>query len=207
MTPKVLTPLRTPTAPVPDLSVSALRDAVDRIPGDNVWVRRLTVMRPCNIVELGTGQGVSGVQILQAMPADAVFTTVDFYYPENGRHGEFLELHRDDPRLNVVNTDTRWPESLVFVPDGVDLMFLDTTHRAWHAAIEIRLWQRKLIDGAIVIVDDLGMHDMWQFWQTLPYDKWPTEPLAVQGMFRYDRGRPYDAEFPTGKTSKEGQEC
>jgi hypothetical protein len=62
------------------------------------------------------------------------------------------------------------------------------------------------MDGAIVIVDDLGMHNMNEFWNTVPYEKVPIECGTAQGVFRYDRGVLYTASFPRGQTSMFGEE-
>jgi len=157
------------------------------------WPGRINYLRPKNVLELGTGQGASGVQIMSALPPDATFTTINYV---DGHH--FGEQRRDwysDPRKQMVDADTIDPDTLALVPDGVDLLFIDTTHEAWHAAEELRRWQAKLVNAAIVVVDDLDQHDMAAFWESLPYEKVPESAGPRQGMFRYDTSVPYEGKF------------
>src|SRR5450631_282105 len=159
----------------------------------NNWLTRIHYLQPKNIVELGTGQGVSGAQIMSALAPDAIFTTVN--YADGHVFGEQLASWSSDPRLHRLDTDTLDPGTVGLVPDGVDLLFIDTTHEAWHAAEELCMWQGKLQDGAIVLVDDLNQHDMIVFWDSIPYEKSPYPGGSCQGVFRYDATKPYTAKF------------
>lgn len=179
--------------------------AIDSIGDGNAWVRRITYMRPENVLELGTGQGASGNHIMSALLPTSKFTTINYNYPPEYCFGEQLNRWKSDPRLKCVVADTCDPDTLKQVPDGVDLMFIDSTHRAWHAAIELCLWQDKLQDGAVVIVDDLDQHNMMRFWDSLPYEK-VIHTDGRQGTFRYDDWLRYAVVFPRGKTSREGRE-
>lgn len=154
------------------------------------WPERLRHLRPKNVLELGTGQGASGAQIMSALAPDAVFTTVN--YADGHVFGEQLSEWYTDARLTRVSADTLSRATLDMVPDGVDLMFIDTTHEAWHAAEELTLWQDKLQDGAIVVLDDLDQHDMQEFWDSIPYEKATQER---QGVFRYDAAVRYEGRF------------
>ncbi len=157
------------------------------------WPGRIAVWRPKNVVELGTGQGAGGAQIMAALSFDARFTTIN--YADGHTFGEQLQPFIDDHRLSFLHKDTIDPATLDLVPDDIDLLFIDTTHEAWHAATELRLWQHKLDDGAIVVVDDLDQHDMAAFWNSLPYERVGLEVGFRQGVFRYDRARLYKERF------------
>jgi predicted O-methyltransferase YrrM len=159
---------------------------------DNVWINRIRFLKPHNVVELGTGQGATASYIMIALHDNAIFTTFNYSYPANQRFGEYLHSWLRDPRLWWITADTLDPASLQYVPNDIDLLFIDTTHEAWHAAAELRLWQVKLQDSAIVIVDDLDQNDMTAFWNSLPYDKVVD---GNQGIFCYDTSRQYLAQF------------
>jgi cephalosporin hydroxylase len=157
------------------------------------WPERIRHLRPKNVVELGTGQGASGAQIMSALPPDSTFTTIN--YADGHQFGAQLAEYYFDPRLRRLDMDTLDPATLGHVPDEVDLLFIDTTHEAWHAAAELRLWQDRLQDGAVVIVDDLNQHDMHLFWDSLPYEKVGSTAGNCQGVFRYDASRRYEGRF------------
>ena len=154
------------------------------------WPRRIASLRPKHVVELGTGQGASGAKIMEALPKDSRFTTIN--YADGHNFGEQLQPWDDDPRLTMLAADTLNLATLAVVPDGIDFLFMDTIHEAWHVAAELRLWQLKLVNGAIVIVDDLNQHDMVIFWNSLPYEK---ALSSEQGVFRYDTELRYHRSF------------
>ena len=157
-------------------------------------------LQPHTVLELGTGQGVSGAHVMKVLPLGSTFTTVNWSYPDNQVFGEALNPFKGDARLKMVVADTLEPASVDMVPAPVDLFYLDTHHWAWHAAHEMRLWQRILCDGAIVLCDDIRVNDMPAFWDSLPYEKCPIlkEAPMDQGVFRYDSSIPYAGEFPRG---------
>ncbi len=156
----------------------------------NGWPGRIQYLQPRHILELGTGQGASGVQIMVNLPPDSMFTTIN--YSDGHVFGEQLEPYHADLRLRRIVADTIDPKTLDLVPDNIDLLFIDTTHEAWHAARELYLWQDKLQDGALVVVDDLDQHDMMIFWDSLQYEK---STLGPQRMFRYDTSLRYEHSF------------
>ncbi len=179
--------------------ISEVIAGIDAAEGDNVWTKRVNYLQPRNVLELGTGQGSTSALIMAAMSVGARLTTINYDYPDNQEFGVLLHPWRSDRRLHILCADTLSPPTLDHVPDRVDLLFIDTEHRAWYAAEELRLWQRKLKDGAVVVVDDLDHHDMIAFWESIPYGK---AIVGNQGLFLY--GKPYyTASFPRGKTPKE----
>lgn len=160
----------------------------------NDWAARVSVLRPRNFLELGTGQGASGARIMSALPPDSIFTTIN--YADGHSFGEQLAHWRSDPRFRMLDVDSLDSGVLDMVPDEVDLLFIDSTHEAWHAAQELRMWQDKLADGAIVVVDDLNQNDMVSFWNDLLYEKHPARgDDPRQGVFRYRRAVRYEGRF------------
>jgi predicted O-methyltransferase YrrM len=149
-------------------------------------------MQPKHVLELGTGQGASGAEIMAVLSDRSIFTTVNYAWPVEYAFRKLLRPWMWDSRLDMVTGDTTDPGTLALVCSGVDLLFIDTTHEAYVASAEMRLWQCKLEDGAIVVVDDLPHHDMMAFWGSLHYEK---KVVGGQGVFRYDASKPYTAEI------------
>lgn len=173
-----------------------------RCPGTTLWGKRMLHMRPRNFVELGTGQGASGVHIMQALPEGSWFTTINYDYPSSHGFGELLEPHYGDRRLRMLTVDTTEPGCPELVRGIIDLLYIDTHHVAWQAALELEMWQYKLCHGAIIIADDLDQNDMEKFWGSIHYEK--SRAAVMQGMFRYDSNLPYKSPFPRGLKPTEG---
>ena len=145
----------------------------------------VVALQPTSVVELGTGGGVGASHVMGVLPRGATFTTVNWPAPPSGDDSrECLAPWAGDERLVVVLGDTRDPEVAQCVPDGVDLLYIDSTHTRECAEAELALWGPKLADGAVVVMDDLTHNDLMQFWDALPYEKclvWG----GCGGMFRY----------------------
>ena len=159
------------------------------VASNNTWVQRILHMQPKHVLELGTGRGTTGALIMSVLPPTSMFTTINYSYPENEKYGELLQPWDQDKRLRRIIGDTTDPATLDKVEGGVDLLFIDTIHDAYVADVELYLWQRKLADGAIVIVDDLNHKDMMKFWDLIPYEK--VGDATSQGIFRYNASEPY----------------
>lgn len=159
-------------------------------PGKTMWAKRVGYLVPRHFVELGTGDGASGTDIMTALPETSRFTTIDCRKIYDGA----FERWSNDKRLNVITGDTIDHNTLSKFIKDIDLLYIDTNHVAYHAATELRMWQEKLVDGAIVIVDDLNQNDMMVFWNSITYDK--QRCMMYQGVFRYDGSRPYTTHFP-----------
>ena len=128
-------------------------------------------LRPKLVVELGTGDGMTGAAIMGALLDGARFITVNWPNPPSGDNpARYLGPWLFDQRLTQLWGDTRDVSHLV--PDGIDLLFIDSTHERGCAEAEWNLYRPKLKDGAVVVVDDLHHNDMLEFWDDLPgYDK------------------------------------
>ena len=151
-------------------------------------VRRLC---PKYVVELGTGTGRTSAQILSALPSDGQFVTINWPNPPSGEDvGIELMPWRPDPRLRQLIGDTRM--AFQFIESGIDLLYIDSTHTSEHVMQEWEAYRPKLVNGAIVVVDDIDFpkSDMREFWNPLPYDK--VEIVLgdhAAGMFRYEEQR------------------
>lgn len=158
-------------------------------PGESMWEQRVRYIRPRHFVELGTGDGASGTVIMTALPEDSRFTTIDCRHIHGNKFAQWV----DDQRLKIFIADTINYSTLKHFDADIDLLYIDTNHIAWHAGTELQMWQAKLVDGAIVIVDDLHQNDMVAFWESIPYDK--QRCMINQGVFRYDARNPYSNRF------------
>lgn len=140
-------------------------------------------LKPTNILELGTSRGRSALFMMSALQPGGRLTTVDV--------GSYLRsdlaAYAWDDRLRIVYGDDRSAEVVAAVPDEIDLLYIDTEHSFGQVAAEWAIYSKKLIDGAIVVVDDISLNDgMRQFWESLPYEK---AECAVHhsgfGVFRF----------------------
>lgn len=159
------------------------------------WPRVISVLKPVHAVELGTGAGRTASLIMAALPATSKFTTVNVNEPKNSniRYGYELDGFRHDHRLLFVRGDSRDPKvreqvkqcQVCNTPRGkIDLLFIDSEHKAHIAYNEFRLFEPILNDICFVFVDDLPHHDMIRFWDAIPYHK---RNLGGHGVFIYTR--------------------
>ena len=169
---------------------------MEAAPGNTMWAKRVRYLNPCHFVELGTGDGASGIAIMTALRDGSRFTTVDC----RNIYGKAFALWADDRRLKIVAGDTIDHSTPRQFDTDIDLLYIDTNHIAWHAATELRMWQAKMVDGALVIVDDLHQNDMVAFWEAISYDK--QRCMMNQGIFRYDAGKPYTEHFARPENSE-----
>jgi hypothetical protein len=57
------------------------------------------------------------------------------------------------------------------LPIGIDMLFIDTDHTFAQASSEWNIYKHLCNPGAIVVLDDIRMNDMFDFWKSLPYPK------------------------------------
>jgi predicted O-methyltransferase YrrM len=162
-------------------SVLELMAAIEADPRP-FWTAAVALTAAKNVLELGTGDGHAACRMMHALPRDGTLTTINLALPDY----EFgTALVAGDPRLRFLRGDTRDPMVVARVPEGIDFLFMDSDHRAEVARAEWALYARKLADAAVVFVDDLGHHDMTDFWEEIPHEKMRWRHL---GVFNYLRG-------------------
>lgn len=150
----------------------------------NKLVRRL---RPKKVLELGTSIGRSALFMMTALPTTSSLVTVDI--------GSFLRTDlfgfAHDSRLKIIFGDDL--NDLIYeqVGSGFDLFFIDSEHSLEQVALEWEKYKSRLVDGAIVIMDDIHLNlGMTQFWDSLPYEKIDTGDklhFSGFGLFVYKR--------------------
>lgn len=136
------------------------------------WYKLIIFLQPKCIIELGTGAGHTAAKIMSVLPAASHFYTINWPNPPSGDPvGIELLPWANDKRLKQILGDTR--EVSEQIPNGIDLLFIDSGTEHINALIsaEWKLYAPKLVDGAIVICDDLTHNDMMDFWNSLPYEK------------------------------------
>lgn len=140
--------------------------------GEDRWVARLVRrLKPKFIVELGTGSGRTAAQIAAAMHEFSFFCTINWPNPPSGDDvGAELAPWAGSRRVVRVLGDTR-EQAWRFPDRAVDLLYIDSTHTKECASAEWALYEPKLADGAVVVVDDLDHNDMREFWSSLPGEK------------------------------------
>lgn len=159
------------------------------LPNGRYMAKLVRRIKPSFVLELGTGAGRTAAMIAAALPEASAFTTINWPNPPSGDDvGRELAPWRGDPRIRQVLADTR--ETAWRIPDNsVDLLYMDsgTTHEFALISVEWELYRPKLMNGAIVVVDDIHFagSDMERFWDPLPYDKIEGVCGGGAGMFRY----------------------
>jgi len=128
------------------------------LPGVGAALRLLAAALPARaVVEVGTGTGVSGLWLLQGMPADGILTTIDVE-PEHQRAAKdaFTEAGIASNRTRVIGG--RALDVLPRLTDGAyDLVFCDAAKPEYDEYLEQAL--RLLRPGGAVAFDNALWHD------------------------------------------------
>ncbi len=128
------------------------------LPGTGAALRLLAAtLAARSVVEVGTGTGVSGLWLLQGMPADGVLTTIDVE-PEHQRAAReaFAEAGIASNRARVISG--RALDVLPRLTDGAyDLVFVDAVKPEYEDYLEQAL--RLLRPGGAVAFEGALWHD------------------------------------------------
>jgi len=153
------------------------------------WLALLVrIVKPNLVVELGSGLGTSTLMILSELPKTVQLVSCDLYNRLDFIPEHVLGDHRlnfyfgDDLNLNIFGND---------LPIGIDLLFIDTEHTFEQISAEWNIYKHLCNPGALIILDDIRMNDMYDFWESIPYPKLDltTECHASGfGLFLYDPG-------------------
>jgi predicted O-methyltransferase YrrM len=128
------------------------------LPGPGAVLRTLAAAVPArSVVEIGTGAGVSGLYLLEGMPADGVLTTIDVEV-ENQRAAReaFTEAGVRPNRARVISG--RALDVLPRLTDSAyDLVFVDGDKAEYGAYLDQAL--RLLRPGGVLVVDSALWHN------------------------------------------------
>lgn len=135
----------------------------------------VSVMKPRNILELGTCTGTRAIMMYAEMQEDATLTSVDI-----ARDHRFIpEPMKQDSRVKfVIGNDLDLKIYGDRLPEGIDFLFVDTEHRAEQAQREWDLYCQRLRNGALVAFDDIRLNDMPRFWQSIRREKFDLTRLC-----------------------------
>lgn len=127
-------------------------------PGGGATLRLLAAAtRATNVIEVGTGAGVSGLYLMGGMPEDGQFVSIDIE-SENQRAAKetFTEAGIPTTKYRLINGSA--PDVLPRMrEDAYDLVFVDADKSAYSVYYEQAM--RMLRPGGIVAFDNALWHD------------------------------------------------
>ncbi|MFX0198415.1 MAG: class I SAM-dependent methyltransferase, partial [Candidatus Hodarchaeota archaeon] len=154
------------------LSEGARRDVEDKNrSGYYQWLSCLVrVVKPRQIVELGGAMGASALMMLSELPEKSRLYSITL--EEHGlefsfvreKYPNFIPIVGDDLDFKV------WPKGLDF--KKTDIWFIDTEHTADQLRAELTLYGLHFKKGAIVLIDDIKLNDMFEVWKEITWDKY-----------------------------------
>lgn len=152
------------------------------------------MMKPRNILELGTGRGCSTAFMALALDGGIIHSIDNYKRPDiNGSEMVKTSLVGCGvlEKVNLVKGNTH--ECGVLVTDSPDLVFMDASHEAGNLHKEYASMKRRLPAAHVVVVDDALSNDVMNFVMDLL--KLETYPFSV--ILPYHQGV---AALPTNLT-------
>ena len=140
--------------------------------GQNLYYQWLAclmrVVKPKQVVELGPAGGISTIMMALQIPKDSKLYSVDidkeiawkwmkYDYPQ------VIKILGDDLDMKI------WPKDCDL--KATDIFFIDTLHTKDQLTKELELYTPFFKKGAIVVLDDIRLPEMWEVWEGLLYDK------------------------------------
>ena len=151
------------------------------------------LVEPRRVLELGAYTGASTLMLYSGLPAGAALVSVDIERDHRFVPPEVLA----DPRVRIViGNDLDLSIYGGAIPEEVDFLFIDTEHSHEQISREWRIYRSLLAEEALVVLDDIRMHDMFRFWEEVPHEKCELTHDCHQsgfGVFLFRRG-----ESPSG---------
>jgi predicted O-methyltransferase YrrM len=135
------------------------------------------VLRPCTIIELGSGWGVTTAILLAAARQSATVITVDIIGDADPR--SIAKIMHPNQKLIPVHGDATKPETARLVqsvlPGPADLLYIDTSHEFNDDKLEVELFASMVApSGMIAFHDSIGKRD--RVWDRLR-DRHPTDSV------------------------------
>ena len=145
------------------------------------WLTNLMkVNKPRQIVELGGAMGVSALMILAGLPKKSKLYSITL--EELGLEFSFIKEKYPQLRM-IIGNDldlSSWPKDLDL--EKTDIWFIDTEHEANQLRSELRIYRPFFKKGAIVLIDDIYLNDMYQVWLEITYPKLALPELHWSGF-------------------------
>ncbi|NNG39164.1 O-methyltransferase [Flexivirga sp. ID2601S] len=109
------------------------------------------------VVEVGTGAGVSGLWLLDGMPADGVLTTIDVKTEhQRAARQAYAEAGVAPGRTRIITGDALKVMSRL-ADGGYDLVLVDAHKPDYPAYVEAA--QKLLRPGGLLVIDNMLWHD------------------------------------------------
>lgn len=129
------------------------------------------VLKPKNILELGTANGTATWCMFTAKEKETFVTTIDIadnfkYMAQDMIDGNYSFIHGD-----TISSKIMHELRLKNMERSIDFLFIDSHHIYSHITQEWALYQQFLTDESLVIVDDINHNDMRKFWDEIEYEK------------------------------------
>jgi hypothetical protein len=125
------------------------------------------------IVELGSREAMSDVAIIDALKDTQQYYSVDIIY-------DYRYLNMDLVKTNtkIIIADCLEHTTIEQIPDGIDLLFLDTIHTYDQVKKEYDYYRSKLNDGCIILIDDIKLNDKGRFFHEVDLEKYDISDLC-----------------------------
>lgn len=120
-------------------------DIREQMPVLYAWARHAT-----KVIELGVRSGNSTSAFLAGLEGRGELWSVDVMVPIVPGYWLGLDF------WHLMVADDVSAEALDFCPDGVDVLFIDTSHYYQHTLTELKLYVPKVRRGGIVLMHDTG---------------------------------------------------
>lgn len=131
----------------------------------------MRVVKPSQVVELGPAAGISTIMMATQLPITSKLYSVDIDKDLAWKwmKYDYVQVEKilgDDLDLSI------YPKELKL--KDTDIFFLDTLHTTEQITKELKLYKPYFKKGAIVVLDDIRMPELYPIWESLPYDKCET---------------------------------
>ena len=133
------------------------------------WLALLVkIVKPKQVLELGNSHGLSTLMMFSELLNTAsliscdVVKQLDFIPPHVFNDSRLKFYFGNDLNLNIFGNN---------LPVGIDLLYIDTDHTFTQISSEWEIYKHLCNPGAIVVLDDIRMNDMFDFWDSLQYPK------------------------------------
>ncbi len=133
------------------------------------WLALLVkIIKPKQVLELGNSYGLSTLMMFSELLDTARLISCDMvkrldFIPPHVLNDSRLKFYfGNDLNLNIFGND---------LSVGIDMLFIDTNHTFEQISAEWKIYKNLCNPGAIVILDDIRVNDMFGFWKSLQYPK------------------------------------
>ncbi len=150
----------------------------------------IKVWKPKKIVELGAAAGSSTLALYLKKLKDTKLISIDYatewgFLPAKMKKDKNVTLIME----NSLNEEMIKKHKKLLM--GIDYLFVDTVHNFDQLTAEIKLYEPFLADTCLVVLDDIMVGDMYEYWKIIDYPKLeiPQYHSSGFGFFIYKKGK------------------